>query len=932
MILWLILTILFSAPAPAEEVRLHGVSDADAKQIRKDVPEAFTGELSYEEIDNVVRLLSLTGNYERVLAEEDDNGSVQVVARPLRTVKAVVINGERNLSERDLKEIVGIQPGERFERKKVVEAGERLKQFYGESGYFNTVIEVSFAKESDSGLSVIFQIDEKPPCLISDIIIETENRQLDERLARLIKRLKNKPLTTERMNSLRARSSAFLQKNRYLKTELLGPEASYNADKTSAKLTFRLSEPFRYEFLIEGVGPDDVQEVYRQMSADTLERGGADPAQEAADRIRQSYLLKGYSGIDVQTRTQEIPDRFLRKVFITVTEGQKVKITGIQISGRVSRPNDYYENFILNNSSPLVQRGYYNRQALDRGYENLLNELRNQGFLRAKVQSSRLEYLDRPNEARVVLVMDEGPLTQLQTITFSGAAAFKPAELASAISLKANSPLRLMDLEKSLEQLVSFYRARGYLEARILNETEDLIEYNDRGTQANVRFDIYEGPKVVVSSISIEGNSFTKADVIMRSIDIQTGDVLTPQKIEESEIRLNRLGIFSRAAIRTMEEGTNVSHRNLVISVNERDPGTFRLGMGVNSERDLTLRGFLGLSYNNLFGTARGLSGRAELKTHVVEVNYPQYEVVAGYLEPFLLNSRTRGRVNLSRSERVFEFEDSTGYTKVTVSNKIDFYLERDITRNWRVNWKLWSLDSRRFFERYNRCDEVVNGVTTNICTIQQVATIGPLIDADYRNDPFVPSRGHFSTWNMDYSDPNLGSSDGIHFVRTELSHTRYFAIGSPRYVFASSLRGGYLANLSDEEGSGVPTSHAFFLGGLSTIRGFGGSSENERIPSAGDLEVTSSTQRLIRTDSHYFLLKNEFRFPLYGDHGGVFFYDGGMVKVTGVDIRRPYRDSVGFGYRYNTPVGPFSLDLGFKINPEKDEEDWRVHFSWGNF
>jgi outer membrane protein assembly factor BamA len=97
-------------------------------------------------------------------------------------------------------------------------------------------------------------------------------------------------------------------------------------------------------------------------------------------------------------------------------------------------------------------------------------------------------------------------------------------------------------------------------------------------------------------------------------------------------------------------------------------------------------------------------------------------------------------------------------------------------------------------------------------------------------------------------------------------------------------------------------------------------------------LEVTSSTQRLIRTDSHYVLIKNELRFPIHGEHGGVVFYDGGMVRVTGVDMGRPYRDSVGVGYRYNTPVGPFSLDLGFKINPEKDEEAYRVHFSWGYF
>src|SRR5690606_11432187 len=116
----------------------------------------------------------------------------------------------------------------------------------------------------------------------------------------------------------------------------------------------------------------------------------------------------------------------------------------------------------------------------------------------------------------------------------------------------------------------------------LLNEGEELIQYNDRGTQANIRFDIYEGPKVEVVKITLEGNTFTKSDVILRTIDIEVGDILTPAKMDESEIRLNRLGLFSRASIRTLEDGTNVAQRTVVVSVNERDPGTFRVGAGVN--------------------------------------------------------------------------------------------------------------------------------------------------------------------------------------------------------------------------------------------------------------------------------------------------------------------------------------------------------------
>ncbi|MGE3386485.1 MAG: outer membrane protein assembly factor, partial [Bdellovibrionales bacterium] len=763
---------------------------------------------------------------------------------------------------------------------------------------------------------------------------------LNDRLSRFTIPLRKKPLTMDSVASLRKKIETFLKEHRFLRSELLGPEAKYSDDKLQAQLSFRISEPYSYEFTVDGAKQMTPPDAYRALSADTIERGTSDPAAEAVDRLRQAYLKLGYPNVDVQSKVTEIPERFLRRVRILITENQRVRVREILISGRVSRPNSYYEKFLRNNSSDLIKRGFYNRQDLELGYENLLNELRNQGYLRARIQSSRLEASERPGESRIVVVMDEGPLTQVRTVDFTGNDSFMPNKLTSVLSVKANSALRLADLERSIEEIKEFYRSQGYLEMRLLNEGEELIQYNERGTQANIRFDIYEGPKVIVAEITLDGNTFTKSDVIFRTIDIKVGDILTPNKIEESEVRLNRLGVFSRASIRTMEDGTNVARRNVVISISERDPGSFRMGAGVNSERELTLRGFMGLSYNNLFGTARGISGRAELKSHVIEVNYPQYEVVASYLEPFLLNSQSRGRVNLTRSERVFLFNTKGNQTNITISNKVDFFIERDFNRHWRLNWKTWSFDSRREFERYGRCipETDADFDPNSSCTPnpQQIATLGPILEIDYRDNPFLPTKGHYTTYSLDYSDPVLGSSKGINFVRTELGHTRYVQIRSPKYIWANSLRGGYLSNLSPRADSGVPASHAFILGGLSTVRGFGGSGNNERLPPQFEFEVKSGNELIIKNDSYYGLFKSELRFTLVGDHGGVLFYDGGLVQIAGYDFSRPYRDAVGVGYRYNTPLGPLSIDLGFKIDPRTDkdrrEERFRIHFSVGTF
>ena len=83
-----------------------------------------------------------------------------------------------------------------------------------------------------------------------------------------------------------------------------------------------------------------------------------------------------------------------------------------------------------------------------------------------------------------------------------------------------------------------------------------------------------------------------------------------------------------------------------------------------------------------------------------------------------------------------------------------------------------------------------------------------------------------------------------------------------------------------------------------------------------------------------------EVRFPIVGRLGGVVFLDGGNVWENSWDFNlRDMRYDMGPGLRYNTPVGPFRLDVGFQLNPiegllvdgEEQKRPLRVHFSIGH-
>jgi outer membrane protein insertion porin family len=936
---------LFASHALAA-VELRELAPKDAELLKKELPALFSSASPEpSQLDDAIRLIMLQGTYENVFVQRD-GGSVQIIGKPLRLIEEIRFTGTDEISESDLRDLLEIKAGDRFDRKKAVAAAEKIKNYYGEQGFFNAVVELNFNKGDNKNITLSLDIQEKSPCRIKTLSFETANRDLKAKLNSKFKKTTGRILTMERARQLMLDLDQFLIKESYLATEVLALDARYNDAKTEAYLQIEVREPYRWEFYISGYKFETELGVKKMLDLYNRERKNVDPAGEGAERIRRGYLDIGFPNVAVDTKVVNPQGTFLKRVYFNINEGMRVKIKSIEVQGRITRSSNYYENFIRHNSSNLVRKGYYNRQDLDHGFKNLITELRNQGFLKARALSSRVEYNDKKDQATIFLLLEEGSQTQIRALDFEGNRFFSAFELAQVTGLQTNSPLALSDFEASLDKLKNFYRSQGFLEMRLLNESEDVIQYNDKGTQARILFRIFEGPRIRIHSIAVEGNTFTKTRVILKEADFKVGEVLTPTKIDDATIRLNKMGLFSRADVRTLEEGTNVAERTLIISVSERDPGVFRLGGGVSNERQLTVRGFTGISYNNLAGTGRAVSTRVELKSNVAEVKYPEHEITAGYLEPFLFNTRTRGRLNLTRSERVFEYDSDNALTRITTSNRLDLLAERDLTRVTKLTWKAWSIETRQEWERNGWC---IPGVDSNGVQLPfdpalgkcppdtlQIATLGPTLDIDYRDNPFLPTRGSFTRFILDYSNPEFGSTNGVEFFRAEANYTHYTRINSPRWVWANSIRGGYLRNLSDDPESGVPTSYAFLLGGIYTVRGFDSASDNERIPKDSEFPVARGNQKLIKTNSQYHLVKSELRFPIVGEHGGVVFYDGAKVHVSGVGFRRSYRDAVGFGYRYNTPVGPLAIDLAFKINPERNEapkeEIFRFHLSIGTF
>ncbi len=284
--------------------------------------------------------------------------------------------------------------------------------------------------------------------------------------------------------------------------------------------------------------------------------------------------------------------------------------------------------------------------------------------------------------------------------------------------------------------------------------------------------------------------------------------------------------------------------------------------------------------------------------------------------------------MNVSRARYV----DYTNEKQGVESNQYIYSLENDFTSHVTGIFDLFNLEQFRDFILRDISTTPNTNEDNQTISQQNIASIGPTLDIDFRDNPFLPTKGIFTRLKLDYANPALGSTDTIEYYRFTSSFTHYWPF-IKNWVWAHNLRYGYLENLSKSPNGGVPYSKkGFILGGASTIRGFT-SKDPEILPNNAELGLTDITQKYyLKTNAQQFLFKSEVRFPISGNIYGGVFYDGGSIRIKDLNLPDDYRDSVGFGLRYNTPFGALNMEIGQKLDRRVGESANQFHLSFGTF
>jgi outer membrane protein assembly complex protein YaeT len=548
--------------------------------------------------------------------------------------------------------------------------------------------------------------------------------------------------------------------------------------------------------------------------------------------------------------------------------------------------------------SPTVP---FDAALLEEDVERVVELYRQRGYYSTRARS-HVEWSASRDRARVAIQIDEGlpVVVERRRIDIEPAPTNLPAEEAAALTEGlpggAGEVFDVRDYAKAKELLVRRLADLGYLTAAVHGGADVDVEQRS----AAVAWRVDPGPLVLLGPVGIQGLEHVDRNLLEEEVGGTRGLPLPLHWLEDTQRDLAGLGWFHSVTVRPMPAAADapdalVQTWPVLIEVDERPPRTVQAAIGYSTEEQLRVR--VGWEHRQLLGGGRtlrfgarasGLETRAE----------------AGIGWPKFLSPSTTAELRFDVARETLEAYDAR-----TLGFRLD--IQRDFGSGTQLR------GGHRF--ELSRTSDVSRSADLILDDPRQSALVSLShleLERNDTDDPLDPTRGTLGRAGVQLASAALGSSVDYLGGDVELRYYRPWS----SMVWATRLRVASLVPFRTTRPEDVPLTERLFAGGSDTVRGF----ELQRLgPRDADDEPVGGTSLLIAN--------LELRVPIRGKLSGVAFVDGGLVELDALHFPLSrLRYSSGVGLRFDTPVGPLRLDVGFLLNPPDDEDRMRVHLSVG--
>jgi outer membrane protein insertion porin family len=337
--------------------------------------------------------------------------------------------------------------------------------------------------------------------------------------------------------------------------------------------------------------------------------------------LQRQYVLQGRYDATIDSEVIAEP-RNRVSIAIDVNEGTVATIQHINVVGNtIFSDEDLLDLFELKTGgwfSFFTSDNKYSKEKLTSDFETLSSYYLDRGYLQFNIDSTQVAVSPNKEEVYITANVTEGAKFTISEVGLSGDLVLPEEDL--------NRFLIVQPEQVYSQQLVT--ATEDYLTRRLGNEgynfakVTGMPEIDEDNSTVVMKFFIDPGKRTYVRRINFAGNMTTMDDVLRREMRQMESAPASAASIEQSRIRLERLGFFKTAAVETNEVPGSDDLIDVDFTVEEQSFGSIGGSLGYAQDAGLILG--LNLQQNNFLGTGRrvGISLNSSRYQDVISLNY----------------------------------------------------------------------------------------------------------------------------------------------------------------------------------------------------------------------------------------------------------------------------------------------------------------------
>lgn len=420
------------------------------------------------------------------------------------------------------------------------------------------------------------------------------------------------------------------------------------------------------------------------------------------------------------------------------------------------------------------------------------------------------------------------------------------------------------------------------------------------------------GPKTFIDSVNVVGTETISKEYILRESGIEHGNQYSLQKLQDAQRELFNHHLFRFATISIPEQPKD-STLTLLMRLREREKRSVEIQGGFGTEEKL--RGLVSWTNRNVnnYGHRFTITGRASFIEQFVSFDY---------LFPYVYNTKSSVVIEPFGQHLL---QENFELLRAGVINSLIYRYNENLTSSAAYEYTKNQELSRQF-------DASLPDTTLeyDLSSFRISAHYGQGYGRQQAGWVIQPSAEASGVFGL----------ATFRFQKLSADVRRFTRLGSST-MLAKRVQAGGLFNAPTDS---LPNNIRFYLGGTNSVRGW---YRQDLGPKRARTDSADFVRYVPRGGRAMFSFNVEIRQDLnflIDGLGMAGFLDGGQVWETWRELDgRPLQFGIGGGFRYQSPIGPVRIDIGYKLNPtEADLNRYRerdfgsawdrigIHFSIG--